>query len=235
MPEAWRNHPSVARLARVARLLGPLNTRLVFIGGAIAPILQADPPFHSARVTKDVDAVAATGSLSGHAALQNELRARGFREATTERHAHRWICPDGSLFDLVPAGDHLGASGQEWDQVALDTAVELEIEPALTIRHASAAAFLALKWAAFSDRGAADPFASHDLEDIIGLVASRATISDDARTAPVSVQVFVRERSAWLRDHRDFEDLLAASLGHAFDAAGAIADVRARIEALVAA
>ena len=147
MADIWREHPSIQRLTSVARLLGPLNANLVFIGGAIAPILQTDPPFASARVTKDVDGVAATGTLSGHAQLQSALRERNFREATTERHAHRWICPDGSLFDLVPAGDHLGASGQVWDQVAIDTAIECQLEEGLTVRHASAPAFLALKWA----------------------------------------------------------------------------------------
>ena len=217
-------------------MLGPLNDRLVFIGGAIAPILQTESPFLSARVTTDVDGVAATGSARDHAALQGELRARGFREATTERHAHRWICPDAdqSRFDLVPAGDHLGSSGQVWDQVAIDTAVSLEIEPGLTIRHSSAATFLALKWAAFNDRGKTDPFASHDLEDIVGLIASRPTIVDDARSAPGTVLAFVRDWSVWLRDHRDCDELLAANLTQSFDAASAIATTRERIGELAA-
>jgi hypothetical protein len=211
-----------------------LNARLVFIGGAVAPILQTDPPFSSARVTKDVDGVAATESAADHAALQAQLRMRGFREATTERHTHRWICPEGSLFDLVTAGDHLGASGQQWNQIAIDTAVVLELETGLVIRHASAAAFLALKWAAFADRGADDPFASHDLEDIIGVVVSRPGILEDVRRAPESVQVFVRQWSAWLRDHRDCDDLLAANLRPAFDAAAAMELARARLLALAA-
>ena len=132
----------------------------------------------------------------------------------------------------MPAGDHVGASGQEWDQVAIETAVELELEAGLVIRHASAAAFLALKWAAFADRGAGDPFASHDLEDIIGVIASRPRVVEDVRRAPESVRVFVRKWSAWLRDHRDRDELLAANLRPAFDARVAMDLVRARLVAL---
>ncbi len=232
MREVWREHPSVQRLARVARALGPLNARLVFIGGAVAPILQTEPPFVSARVTKDVDAVAATGSASYHAALQGELRAQGFREAMSEAHAHRWQAPDDSIFDLVPAGDHLGASGQLWDRVAIETATELQLEPGLTIRHANAPAFLALKWAAFRDRGADDPFNSHDLEDIIGVIASRPVIVAEVQAAPHAVKAFVRSQMEWLMQHRDFEDLLATNLARVTDG-GAVARItRERIEAM---
>ena len=213
----------------MARALGPLNSRLVFIGGAIAPILQTDPPFLSARVTKDVDGVAATDSASDHAALQAELRARGFREATSDRHAHRWITPDESLFDLIPAGDHLGASGQVWDTIAIETAVALQLEPGLTIRHASAATFLALKWAAFRDRGANDPFASHDLEDIIGVIASRPGIVNEVRHAHDAVRAFVRDQCGRLQQHRDFDDLLAANLARVGDTAGVTGTTRQRI------
>jgi predicted nucleotidyltransferase len=231
--DAWREHPSVQRLARVARALGPLNARLVFIGGAVAPILQTDPPFSSARVTKDVDAVAATGSASDHAALQEGLRAQGFREAMSEAHAHRWRAPDDSIFDLVPAGDHLGASGQLWDKIAIETATELQLEVDLAIRHANAPTFLALKWAAFRDRGATDPFNSHDLEDIIGVIASRPGIEDEVHVAPDAVRTFVREQMGWLAQHRDFEDLLAANLSRVIGG-GAVARVtRERIEAMI--
>jgi hypothetical protein len=42
--------PSLDRVAIVARALGDLAGEVVFIGGAIAPLLQIDPPFREARV-----------------------------------------------------------------------------------------------------------------------------------------------------------------------------------------
>jgi hypothetical protein len=134
--------PAVALLAGVARSLGDLRERVVFIGGAVAPLLQTDPPFSRARPTTDVDAIAVTVSYSDFGHFQDELRSRGFRENQWARHAHQWLAPGDppTRFDLVPAGNHLGASGNPFDTAALDTAERLEIEPGVVIRHASAPA-----------------------------------------------------------------------------------------------
>jgi hypothetical protein len=106
MPEAWVAHPSIARIAKLATALRDLNEHVVYIGGAIAPILQTEPPFSSARITKDVDGITAAGSYSAHAKVPRRMRELGFREDARGAHAHRWIAPDGILFDLVPAGVH---------------------------------------------------------------------------------------------------------------------------------
>lgn len=244
MPERWRAHPSVQRLARIARALEDLNDRIVFIGGAVAPILQTDPPFLTARTTKGVDALAATTSYVDLEALQAGLRAAGFRnpavraeapgDSTRGRRAHRWTLADGTRFALAPAGCHIGASGQMWDRVAVETAQSLEVEPGLTVRHASAPGFLALKWAAFTDRGAGELFASHDIEDIIALVASRATIASEVLASPKEIRFFLKARFAWLAAQRDFADVLAESMNGAFNAATAMDAARARIMSLSA-
>src|SRR5690606_1213081 len=140
--------------------------------------LHVDRPFKAARSTVDVDAIAVTVSYSDFDRLRDELRALGFRETVNARHANRWTAPGERAvkFDLVPIGDHLGASGNPWDQVAIETAGTSEIEPGLSIRHANAPGFLALKFAAHRDRGADDPITSTDLEDIFALLASRPQI-----------------------------------------------------------
>lgn len=203
-------------LTEVARGLGDLVERVVFIGGAVAPLLQIDRVFPAPRPTGDVDAIAMTVSYSDYQALRENLRERGFQETQDSRHAHRWTTP-GPLrvpLDLVPIGNHLGASGNPWDEAAIATAVTIEIEPGLTIRHASASGFLALKFAAFRDRGSDDPFASDDLEDIFALVASRGTIIDEVDRSPDHIRVFIRERVRDLINVAEFEDLLAAHLGN---------------------
>ena len=156
-----RTTPALDLLGRVAEALGPLVDRVVFIGGAIAPLLQTHPVSPRVRPTKDVDGVAITTTYLEFHTLQEQLRARGFvqraMEADTSRHAHRWTTPTGILFDLVPAGTHLGGSGSPLGQVAVDTAVAIALHTsngaAMVIRHADAPTFLALKWAAFEDRG----------------------------------------------------------------------------------
>ena len=132
--------PAIDRVAAVATDLGDLATRVVFIGGAIAPLLQTDPPFARARVTSDVDGVVASSTYAESERLHGELTRRGFRQAMGDtKHVHRWIAPSGIPFDLVPAGEHLGGSVNPWDVVALETAVEVTIGGGVTIRHVSAA------------------------------------------------------------------------------------------------
>lgn len=222
--------PALAPLAHVARALSDLRQRVVFIGGAIAPLLQTDPPFDRPRPTFDVDAIAATAGYGDFAALQAMLRARGFRENVGGRHAHRWWAPGEPpvQFDLVPAGTHLGAGGNPWDAAALATAVEAEIEPGLVIRHASAPGFLALKLAAFRDRGGADPFTSHDLEDVLALLASRPGVDGETAAAPGEIRSFVAARAAALAARDDLDDLLAGHLGNVGRARAAEAIGRAR-------
>jgi hypothetical protein len=38
-------HPGFKRLVLVAEAVGDLRERIVFIGGALAPLLHSDPPF----------------------------------------------------------------------------------------------------------------------------------------------------------------------------------------------
>ncbi len=206
-------HPSIARVARVARALSELSADVVFIGGSIAPLLQSDPVLPRVRPTRDVDAIVASTSYASQHTREARMRMLGFT-TDTSGHAHRWRAPDGTPFDLVPAGEHLGGTGSEWDQAAIDTAVFSEVEPGLRIRHASAPGFLGLKWAAFEDRGASDPFNSEDLEDILALIVSRNHIVAEFNGAPRPLQDYVRRNFRRLLDNPDRDDLVAAYLAH---------------------
>ena len=145
--------PSVQRIVRVARRLGDLSNDVVFIGGSIAPLLQTNPPFDGPRPTKDADAVTASAKYTDLGRLHESLRVRKFRQDPGDTsHIHRWRSPDDDIFDLVPAGGHPGGSGQVWDRLALETSQNVTLADGTIFRHASAPAFLALKWAAYDDR-----------------------------------------------------------------------------------
>jgi predicted nucleotidyltransferase len=209
--------PSIDRIVRIAEALGEeLRPRVVFIGGAIAPLLQKDPPFTGPRPTKDVDAIVVTVSYSDSEAFFEGLRRRGFRQGEVGAHAHSWLAPgeERLKFDVVPAGNHFGASGNVWDEVVISTAVDLEIRPGLWIRHASAPGFIALKLGAFRDRGAQDPFGSHDLEDIMALLASRPEVATEVRETEESLRDYVAEgvRAIFVRE--EIHDLISAHLAN---------------------
>jgi predicted nucleotidyltransferase len=224
---------SLQRIAEIAKELGDLSAEVVFIGAAIAPLLQTERVVPRVRPTKDVDAVIATSSYSQYNVLQERLTKLGFKEAGyAGSHVHKWISPSGIPFDLVPAGGHLGGTGSQWDRFALESAVEAILN-GVNIRHASAVGFLALKWAAFNDRGKGDPFSSQDLEDIIALTASRESLSDELDTAPSEIREYVRGWFSWLLANENYDDLIAAHLGNAQDFKAASATLRKRIDAIL--
>lgn len=191
-----RSTPALDALLDVAVALGPLAEQVVFIGGAIAPLLQSHPISPRVRPTMDVDGLAVTTTYAEFHGLQKQLSARGFRQpalnADAAPHANRWVTPGGTLFDLVPAGTHLGGSGNALDQLAVETAISVLLQgpagEATTIRHVSAPTFLALKWVAFGDRGAGDLLTSHDVEDMLAVFAARPALVDECRSSPVRVR-----------------------------------------------
>src|SRR5262245_52529386 len=228
MAPPFPSHPSLDRIAQVADALGDLRERVIFIGGAIAPLLQTQPPFPRARPTKVVDGIAATTSYRDMEALDQALRARSFRtppppsgsdarydQTTVRLHVHKWLAPGGIEFDLVPSGSHTGGTGSSWDQFALEAPETVELRPGLSIKHASAPAFLAMKWAAYRDRGIAAPLESTDLEDILALTASRPGLPDEVATSPPAVRAYVREQTAEFLRNPDAGDLLAGHLNNA--------------------
>lgn len=228
-------HAALDDLMRVARSLGPLREQVVFIGGAIAPLLQLDPPFAKPRATSDVDAILATASYSRMHEIQTSLRQLGFREDLSDpRHMHRWISPDDVPFDLVPAGQHPGATGSRWDALAIETAARAALASDLEIRHASAPAFLALKWAAHGDRGRADPLTSNDLEDLLAVLASRPDIVHEIARAPADLRDYLAKSAQRFLDDPLRDDLLAAHLGHARQVAHTVARVRDALERIAA-
>jgi hypothetical protein len=200
------------RIRRVARAMGDIHERLVFIGASVLPLLaEVDQRLAAPRTTKDVDAVAATTSYVARAKLEESLRARGFRHQPLG-HAGRWLSPSGEIFDLSFAGDHLGGTGSSIDAIAIASANVLEGDP--PIRHLSGAGFLIMKSAAFGDRGRSAPHESKDLADIAVLLAGRSTMTFEVESADAEIQRAVGGSAAQLLAVRE---LAPALRGHFSD------------------
>jgi hypothetical protein len=58
--------------------------------------------------------------------------------------------------------------------------------------------FIATKWDAFLDRGRDDYLGSHDIEDVITIVAGRPELISELESAPVELRAWLAERaSSW--------------------------------------
>ena len=211
--------PSVDRIVAVVRELGALADEVVFIGGAIAPLLHTSSPLPHPRPTKDVDGVLASRRYADAGRLHRSLRAVGFsHDLMHKSHMHRWISPSGVMFDLAPAGDQPGGSGSAWDAEAIASAIEATVD-GVTFRHASATAFMAMKLAAFRDRGADDPRSSHDLEDVLALIASRETIVTDVTHASPAIRAHLKAFASGFMESGIAEEVAAGHLNNADDRA----------------
>jgi predicted nucleotidyltransferase len=225
--------PSIQPLATVAAELGDCRESAIFIGGAIAPLLQTAAPFPKVRPTRDVDAISAAGSSTAQAHFEDALGKRGFRHDLAYRgHANRWISPSGIAFDLVPAGGFLGASGNQWDQMAVVAAERSVLGTGVAIKHASAPFFLILKWSAYRDRGKGNALGSTDIEDLLALLASRPTLVDEIERLPTTARDYLRGAAQALLGDPDFGDLLEAHLNNAVPRGSIVEGVRRALETI---
>ncbi len=204
---------NLALVATVARRLGDLRARTVFVGGATTALLVTDPASPSIRATRDVDVIVEVGSyLLYQLDLGETLQRAGFQVDTSEgAPLCRWIV-DGVKVDVMPTDTTVLGFSNRWYPEALRHATEHDLEPGLTIRVVTAPYFLATKLEAFHGRGGRDFLASHDLEDMITVLDGRADVVIEVLAADPSLRASLAEEFARLLDTAAFIDALPGHL-----------------------
>ena len=199
---------SRAVFATVARVLQAGGVRVVFVGGATVP-LRVDLVAANGRVTDDIDCVVDAVNYAEYAALLERLRALGFSDAPEEGVTCRMRL--GSVvMDFMPRANlPLAPSSPFFERIWMEPD-SLEVEPGLTIPVARIGDLFATKVEAFLDRGAADPYASKDLEDLVTLLDGRASLLDELDAARAEVRMAAGRWASWMTARRDGEDLVAA-------------------------
>lgn len=207
------SNPNRARLLATARCLRPLLPELVFVGGHAAELLVTEPGAVNIRPTVDVDVIVETATLSAYDRLHERLREIGFQPAMEpDAPTCRSRTADGLVLDVMPVDARILGFSNRWYGYAVESAVEVALEPSLVIRAATAPAFLAMKWEAFAGRGSGDADTSHDVEDIVIVVAGRPGIVDDVRRAPEEVQAFVAECTRAFLGGMHVEDIIDSKI-----------------------
>ena len=204
---------NTARLKTIVHYLGELSDEVVFIGGVAAELLQTRAVLPKPRATDDVDAVAGITSRKELQRFSEELRKRGFREDSREgAPVCRWLSPNGVPLDVLPVEPAVLGFGNRWDRFALDTSEVENLDADIAIRRVSAPVFLAMKWAAFHDRGEGDWYASRDIEDLIAVIAARPQIIGEVSSAPREVRAYVASQAAALLTRDDIDGILRGAL-----------------------
>lgn len=200
--------PNLDLLRAMARALGPLRERLVFVGGCATGLLITNPAAAGVRPTEDVDAIVEVASLAGYHALQPLLAERGFVQTMADNTPpFRWYWQRLQL-DLVPVDERVLGFANRWYRSGFAAAVSTEVAPGLALRHLDAPHFIATKFEAFDDRGQRDVYLSHDLEDIVTVVDGRPELAEELVRAARPVREHVVEQTAALLTHPELRNAL---------------------------
>lgn len=220
------------RIASVAGDVDPLLEEFVFVGGGVTSLLITDPGAVPVPVTDDVDIVVKATTRVEYERINERLRALGLRHDTSEdAPICRWITPtDGLRLDVMPSEEEVLGFSNRWYDYVLATARRYELPDGPNVRLASPVGQLATKLAAYRDRGAGDPLASRDLEDVVVLVAGRPEIVGEVADAPPDLVTWVAEEVGSLLETAEMDYVLDGNLPDAAAVPGLVEDVRARLE-----
>jgi hypothetical protein len=200
-------------LTGIARQIEPLLGEVVFVGGATTELFFTSPLASRVRATRDADVICeVTGRVEYHR-LGERLRSLGFGEDTSPgAPLCRWRSAAGIL-DVMPTDESILGFSNAWYGYGIRTARPVALPFGPTIRLITPPVFLATKLAAYAGRGDSDLVGSHDIEDIVNVVAFRSEIVAEtaAESAELRRWVGERVREAFV-DHPDAEDALAGNL-----------------------
>lgn len=222
-------------LTRVAERLRPLLEELVFVGGATTELFYSSGAAARVRLTRDADVICeVTGRVAYHR-LSERLRGLGFNEDMSPGSPLcRWRS-GADILDVMPTDESILGFCNAWYSYGIRTARQREIAPGLRIHLLTAPVFIATKLEAYEGRGGGDLRGSHDIEDVVSVIAFRPEIVEELGMEEEGLRRWVGARiRQHLLKHPDAEDALAANLPYARMLPALIPETRARLRALAA-
>lgn len=199
-------------LTEVASELDWLQPAPVYIGGATIGLFLDAFGRSQLRPTRDIDCIVpALYTMAAWWALEQTLRERGWSPDTSAgAPVCRYRSPRGHTVDLLAERPEVQGFAGRWFSAAVARAEE-RLVGGQRVLVPDAAHLLACKLEAFADRGATDPMASADFEDIVSLLDGCAEIEARLETAPTDLADYVVGELANI--HRS-PALLEAAEGH---------------------
>ena len=178
-------------IKHVAERLGPLRSKVVFLGGSATGFHITDKAEPEIRATKDVDIIVEAASIVEYHKLEKMLMELGFFQKIQEDDPIcRWYIND-IIVDVMPTDENILGFSNRWYLPAIKSSVTIELEPNLEIKIVTAPYFLGTKLDAFFGRGRGDYLTSHDLEDIINFINGRAELIEDIKNSEPDLKNFI--------------------------------------------
>ena len=199
-------------IIHVAKRLGVLREKVVFVGGCSTGLFITDPASAEVRATRDVDVIVEVASRIEYYGLEEKLRNSGFIQDTSEdAPVCRWLV-DGIKVDFIPTQEDILGFSNRWYLPAIKNADHIVLEEDLTIRLVTPPYFLATKIEAFAGRGGGDYMASHDLEDMITVLDGRPEIVSEIKSSSDDLKIFLSGTFRMLLAKDEFLDTIPGHL-----------------------
>lgn len=206
------NTANLAALQAVARALGPLRERVVFVGGSTAGLYSTTARAAESRPTMDVDCIIEVVPRMAYYVLEDELRALGFRHDQESNVICRWRVA-GLVVDVMPVGeDNILGFSNPWYPEGFAHAIPYVLPDETTIQIMPAVYFIATKLAALRSRGMSDIRLSNDLEDIVYVLDNRPALGAEVADASPAVRAYIAAEVSRLLLHPELREAIDCQL-----------------------
>jgi len=183
---------NINMLQTVANGLGELKNDMIFVGGAVAELYASDPAASDIRPTLDVDCVIGISTRLAFYRLEENLRARGFANDTSQgAPICRWIYKDIKV-DVMPTDENILGFSNKWYVEGIENEIKKILPDGTEIFVFPPEYYLATKLEAHKSRGGDDLRQSHDFEDIIYILDNCPNLLNDISKANASVKAYLK-------------------------------------------
>ncbi len=185
---------NILMLQTVANGLGELNDEMVFVGGAVAELYADNPAASEIRPTIDVDCVIEISSRLQFARLEDNLRAKGFKNDTSEgAPICRWIYKEIKV-DIMPTDSKVVGFSNRWYEEGIEIKISKTLPDGTEVFVFPPEYYLVAKFEAHKGRGGNDLRQSHDFEDIIYIFDNCPDLLENISKANTSVKAYLKEK-----------------------------------------
>lgn len=183
---------NIKMLQTVANGLEELKDEMVFVGGSVAELYADNPAASEIRPTIDVDCVIEIRSRLQFARLEENLRAKRFKNDTSEgAPICRWIYNDIKV-DVMPTDSDVLGFSNRWYEEGIKIKIQKTLPDGTEVFVFPPEYYLAAKFEAHNARGGNDLRQSHDFEDIIYILDNCSDIVDNIRVTNASVKEYLK-------------------------------------------
>lgn len=199
----------IETIKTVAKALGDLNERVIYVGGAVTGLYANDAGAPEVRPTKDIDIVLEIPSWAGLENIRQQLAERDIHFAPAEKVMCRFMY-DTILIDVMSTQEVGWAPANPWFKGGYSLP-EIHVLDDVSIRILPLPYYLASKFTAFRNRGT-DRRTSPDFEDIVYILDNRTTLISDILNADTEVKAFLVAEFKTILQNRERQEALLSHL-----------------------